>query len=360
MVKRDSLEKNNRFIELVKGVFSIKAGEAPLTSDHLPQSITTNLEIEETSLKLSGATWNLLKKCKTNLPRTNNPFRITETAEEYEERKLVQIKEIEDIMSSKHFMLLQEADFLTDSRKESTTEEIVPFMQAVQKLESSGIKFLSIADFIKGTNIKNSELGIIYKKEMLEPIDGSQRLLFASKSGNQDEPKGFGYEFKILKDANGKDISSHNKTVLLISVHLDFSKNYSNDPEMMEFLKSHEEAGNFVILGGDTNHPIGDRMPFETMGIKSETKSTTFELAPSTENGPWDKVIISHPGASITRYYDGFYVMPPEAKITSQEGYLYEKINEQFAITSYTYDRDSTVHTVETKLIGLPADTLEL
>lgn len=323
-----------------------------MTSDHLPQFIETNITENHTDLKISGWTWNLLRKCKaateTN-PTTNNPFNIGELPSEYVVRKKDQVEEMKKLIQGKDFMLVQEADLLTLNHPGANYDKKGALITKIGELEQLGISYISALNMpTQGGVAKNMDLGILYNKNTLHLIPSSQELLFPlNKDNSTTEYRALACKFKILKDAHGKDISKQNHTVTLVSMHLDFKTDYSQDISMLEFLKAQKEAGTFVILGGDANHPSGDNgMPFKiTIPMVHQNEATTFD---TKDKAQLDAAMeVSHTPVSLWhngdntkgKTYDGFYVMPP---LVEYEAGIYLFNNDdilnqpfQYGISSY-------------------------
>jgi hypothetical protein len=232
------------YIENMKTFYPYKIEDKDIfPSDHGYQVA----EIKFGNHKVKVATWNTLKQCNYNYnnKRTNNPFDISETDDEFFARFDLIIDTIEKKLNDCDVIMLQEF-----TGNKSTNDKL-----------SKKINALCTT---KGLNsCKHQDLTILYKKSSFTFV--SQANLFGTKPNTK------------RLEVNLQHINSK-QNMAFYNFHIDYTHDQDSIINDIEHIISNKK-GQIVIIGGDTNH---DSTFFDTfhdnknIKILANDQATTF------------------------------------------------------------------------------------
>lgn len=288
------------------------------TSDHVRRDIS----VATGGVTWKGFTWNLQERCysKADGPRgyANNPLNCTEDQNQYETRKKRQIDEMVDVCKKKRFDfgLLQEVDFCFSEyyMRKDPDEKIPDWLPASldamlqyfsQAMNNIGFKFISYED---------KEIVIIYKAHKLKFINSCTHLTYKSKRASARTSDKDVLFLGTFRDNDGD-------TVKLGSMHGNYNEDYSESiPKLLEDLKKEKDC---VILGGDTNHPSGYKMP--NLLTPDEHDITNFFTNYAEINGRYTKVQLEDTRCGLFKAYDGFFVTCAEGEVIISGSHVWSK-----------------------------------
>jgi exonuclease III len=265
-------------------------------SDHTVQLMHFTFTIKPTfffsqgsSFTLYGATWNMQKICFSNKEekRSNNPFGLNETWEDYEKRLMRQLNKIEEIVTKpknkKDFMCLQETDFLSKKVKLKAKFE--------KMLERNDWGLVCAPESENGHQCRS--VALIYNKKTLAPKEGIGRALFLYTRGKFTDYYAYEWEFIHLPTQ---------QKLALVSMHLAYTAEYNEI--IPHYLKEQESKKIPTILAGDTNH-VAREIPGALVGkqsyctnINQNEENGSLKLKENNEDQHYDVFIASHLGQS--------------------------------------------------------------
>ncbi len=252
------------------------------TSDHAPQ----NMQITETEQEADGTsketplklkTWNLLKECHAS----NNPFKITETPDQFRARRTVQYNQIIDELKKGNLdcMFLQEAD-----------ELLAPPLSSESQAFEAELKQLGFEIKKHKATATNSGLVTIINTNKLEVVD-SPTPVFGDA--------GFSVPVRLKSDPS--------KKIELTNLHLQFEHDYKKEILEHQFQKIRE--GVFSVMGGDFNHNPAN--PQIVGMIADHTKPTVVASGVSGE-----LILTDHKTKHSPKVFDGFLANPGSSTST--------------------------------------------
>ena len=281
-MSKSSIE--NKFIDYMGGY----------TSDHAIQKI----EVTTSHATIKGATWNVQNKCRNIADEyrkrfANNPANVSETPEQYNERKKKQVAEINKLFDDTDFVLLQEADVLTDLSLGFKSQR-----------EARGWKVL---EFSAKNHITDRDLVILYNPTKINPslANGNPDIKGAVKVNNSS------FKGQLVEFAHTTGIA-----VALCNLHLDYLLHSEQQAELDKIQQHYADNGILCIMGGATNHSsnvglnglMGD--PNVVTNISDEVKPNGSKIAsqPTTLHGIYPDPSGSSNMLQVQKKFDGFFV----------------------------------------------------
>ena len=272
------------------------------TSDHVLRYITVNINNQS----IEGYTFNLLERCYECCKikgHSNNPLKISESSDDYVDRKLKQFEQL-STLEDKWFGLLQEADFLFPSKyilKRENNPNAMPewLPNTLQKVKTHFEELLLKMDW--GMTIyEDKEIAILHNKKKIQPLSS------IPKSHLHD-----GRYNVVMSNVYYAPVVDQN--IVIGSLHLNYGVDYTES--MPELLNNLINDNCCVILGGDTNHPPSFKMcklltNGDNIPTNFQTNYQILEISKLTPGGnKYNMVLLNDErDTRLAKAYDGFFV----------------------------------------------------